>query len=304
MRIAHDPLIGSAMNTPSLLLTVVMVVALPACSRDSSPVSPSPTTPGTSTRPTWSLSGVVTERFQGVDIPVLEATVSIADGSDAGRSIATDDIGNYEFNGLEQGAFTVRATRTGYELSAQVVELTADHTLDFALRRVSQSVTFAFDGDIGPSDFGTGIPRGARVSGTFTISANTRPTTPSREDPSNPNRVDYFGVSVEFTVTSSQGSESVSGNDPSTSYISIANGPPFGDSYSVIVRGGFSAGRIAGVLIDQFIWVVSAPESLFGNTSLPLSAFSLDRLGSRLCIGDCFRGEILEGDIDSWSVRP
>ena len=289
---------------PALLLTALMAVASAACTGDSGPVSPTPTTRDTPAVPIWSLSGVVRERFQGVDIPVLGATVSIADGADAGRSIVADDAGNYEFNGLEQGDFTVRATGTGYELSSQVVELTADQRLDFALRRVSRPVTFAFDGDVGRSDFGTGVPPGARVSGTFTISANTLPTTPSREDPSNPDRVDYFGVAVEFTVTSSRGSESVSGNDPSTSYISIANGPPFGDSYSVIVRGGFSAGRIAGVRVDQFIWVVSATESLFANTSLPLCAFSLDRLGSRLCIGDCFRGEILEGDIDSWSVQP
>ncbi len=294
---------GPHSRIPALLLTAAMAVALAACSGDSGPASPTPATGDTPAGiPTWSLSGVVRERFQAVDIPVPGATVSIADGSDAGGSIVTDDTGNYEFNGLEQGEFTVRATRIGYELGSQVVSLTADRSLDFELRRVSQPVTFAFEGNISQSAFGTGIPPGARIAGTFTVSANTPPTTPSREDPSNPNRVDYFGVAVEFTITSSRGSESVSGNDPSTSYISIANGPPFGDSYSVIVRDGFGAGRIAGVLIEQFIWVVSAPESVFMNASLPLSAFSLDRLGSRLCIGDCFRGEIVEGDIDSWSV--
>ena len=294
---------GLDSRIPTRLLAAGMAVALVACSRDSGPVSPTPTTRGTPAVPTWSLSGVVTERFQAVDLPVLGATVSIADGPDASRNTVTDDAGTYEFNGLEQGEFTVRATRIGFELGSQVVALTADRRLDFELRRVSQPLTCAFEGNIGQADFGAGIPPGARIGGTFTVSANTPPTTPSREDPFNPDRVDYFGVAVEFTVTSSRGSESVSGNDPSTSYISIANGPPFGDSYSVIVREGFSAGSIAGVQIDQFIWVVSAPESLFMHTSLPLSAFSLDRLGSRLCIGDCFRGEILEGAIDSWRVR-
>ena len=44
---------------------------------------------------------------------------------------------------------------------------------------------------------------------------------------------------------------------------------------------------------------MSAPSSLFSNKSLPSTPFSLERLGSRLCIGDCFNGEILEGEITS-----
>ena len=109
---------------------------------------------------------------------------------------------------------------------------------------------------------------------------------------------------MEFTVTSSRGVEPVSGNNPSNSYISIANGPPFGDSYSVIVNGGFDSGRIAGVALDRFVWVVSAGDTLFSTTALPLEAFSLDRLGNRLCLGACFNGPRVEGDIYAWRLVP
>ena len=104
---------GLVGRIPTRLLAAGMAVALVACSRDSGPVSPTPTTRDTPAVPTWSLSGVVTERFQTVDLPVLGATVSIADGPDASRNTVTDDTGTYEFNGLEQGEFTVRATRNG-----------------------------------------------------------------------------------------------------------------------------------------------------------------------------------------------
>ena len=177
---------GLHSRIPALLLTALMAVASAACKGDSGPVSPTPTTRDAPAVPTWSLSGLVTERFQAVDLPVPGATVSIAEGPDTGRSIVTNNGGNYEFNGLEQGDFTVRATGTGYELSSQVVELRADRRLDFALRRVSRPVTFAFDGGVGRSDSGTGIPLGARVSGTFTISANTPPTTPQPGGPVQP----------------------------------------------------------------------------------------------------------------------
>ena len=158
---------GLDSRIPTRLLAAGMAVALVACSRDSGPVSPTPTTRDTPAVPTWSLSGVMTERFQAVDLPVLGATVSIADGPDASRNTVTDDTGTFEFNGLEQGEFTVRATRFGYELGSQVVALTADRRLEFELRRVSQPVTFAFEGNIRQADFGAGIPLGARVGGTF-----------------------------------------------------------------------------------------------------------------------------------------
>ncbi len=167
----------------------------------------------------------------------------------------------------------------------------------------SANVTFAVRGvvgrdchvcGVGSAQFGTGIPAGTPLAATFTFDPRTPPT-PTFE----PNRVDYFGVSVLVTV----GSASLSGNDPSMAKIQIADGPPYGDSYSLIVDGGFRTGSIAGVSIDHFIWVVSGPSSLFLGTDLPVEPFALTRLGSRVCIGNCFRGRILEGRIDSLTDR-
>ena len=117
-------------------------------------------------------------------------------------------------------------------------------------------VLFSFQGVVGKDcfvcgagskGFGRGVPPGTPVSGIFMFDSNTRPT-PSFQ----PNRVDYFGVSVEFTV----GTETIRGNNPARAKIQIYNGPPSGDSYSLIAEGGFSSGTIAGVRIDEFIWVV------------------------------------------------
>ena len=152
--------------------------------------------------------------------------------------------------------------------------------------------TFAFEGvvgrdcfvcEAGSGAFGRGVPPGTPLRGRFTFDPDTRPTASFE-----PNRVDYFGVSVRLTV----GAESVSGNTPSRAKIQIHNGPPSGDSYSLIVEGGFSSGSIAGVRIDKFSWVVSGTASLFSDTSLPPVPFSLDR------------GQILEGQISRVSLAP
>jgi hypothetical protein len=170
-------------------------------------------------------------------------------------------------------------------------------------------VTFAFEGVIGlscfvcgagSSSFGTGVAPGTRLTGTYTFDRTTPPTSSAQ-----PNRLYYYGVIVEFTV----GSESVTGNDASQARIEIANGPPQGDSYSLIALGGFRSGTIAGRSIDQFTWVVSGSSSLFSDTSLPPTpaVFSRERFtgqSTRICIGACFAGAILEGSIDALTPAP
>lgn len=158
-------------------------------------------------------------------------------------------------------------------------------------------VTFEFEGIIGLSchicvdssdNFGTGVAPGTPFFGRYTFDSNVAAT------PTNsPNRVNYFGLSIEISI----GTEFVNDNDPSTSRVTIANGPPEGDSYS-LYSSAFSSGSIAGVYIDTFSWVVSADSSLFADLDLPTSPeFFGPRVGSRICIGDCFNGEILEGEI-------
>ena len=169
------------------------------------------------------------------------------------------------------------------------------------------SVTFSFEGVIGlscfvcsagSSSFGTGVAPGTRLTGTYSFDPTTPPT-PSLE----PTRVYYYGVTVQFTV----GSESVKGNDPSQARIEIANGPPQGDSYSLVVLGGFRSDTIAGRGIVQFVWVLNDTSDLFSNTSLPLTpTFFRGQYGvaSRVCIGACFAGAILEGSINALTPAP
>lgn len=168
-------------------------------------------------------------------------------------------------------------------------------------------ITFRFQGIVGldcffcgpgSDEFGSGVAPGTQLDGSFTFNPLTLPTSTSQ-----PDRVAYVGVAVEVTV----GNESVSGNDPSMARIEIANGPPSGDSYSLIVEGGFDTGTIAGVRIDQFTWVVSAPSTLFADTSLPSDpSFFGPLLGSRVCLGDCYWGAVLvlEGSIDALQLAP
>ena len=160
-------------------------------------------------------------------------------------------------------------------------------------------VTFSFSGTIdrvGSCPFGLGVAPGTRLSGRFTFSTTARPT-PSFQ----PERVDYFGVSAEVTV----GAETIRANDPALAKIQIHDGPPSGDSYSVIVEGGFNMGTIAGRRIERFVWVVSGGPALFSDLSLPEDPrFFGPRLGSRVCLGECFTRSTLEGTIhDLWAVE-
>ena len=157
----------------------------------------------------------------------------------------------------------------------------------------SQTITFGFSGTISHSGGCLTVPPGTPFSGRFTFNTAT-PATPSFQ----PTRVDYFGVSVEITV----GSESIRNNDPARGKIQIHNGPPSGDSYSVIVEGGFNTGGISGRWMEDFVWVVSGGPSMFSDLSLPTGPnFFGPLVGSRVCIGDCFNTQVLEGRItDLW----
>ena len=154
------------------------------------------------------------------------------------------------------------------------------------------SVTFSFAGTVSPGSGGfAGVAPGTRLTGTYTFDP-TAPPMPTSE----PTRVSYFGVIVQFTV----GSELVTGNDPFQARIEIHNGPPQGDSYSLVALGGFRSGTIAGRTIDQFLWVVSGTASLFSDTSLPRTpTFFGPQLGSRVCIAGC---GALEGSITALTL--
>jgi len=125
-------------------LTVVPCVSLLilaiACGDD----SPSPTTP-TTTTPTsttsWSLSGIV-RASAPTSTPLAGATLRVIDGPDEGKTATTDNVGVYEFTGLEQAGFRVSASADGYSTVTESVTLTSNVTLDFELQPILTVLTF------------------------------------------------------------------------------------------------------------------------------------------------------------------
>src|SRR3982751_5572840 len=72
----------------------------------------SPTTPSQapSTPTTVSLSGRVTETVGSTSFPIEGATLSFADGSNAGKTTTTNGNGDYQFSALQKGGFTVNVS--------------------------------------------------------------------------------------------------------------------------------------------------------------------------------------------------
>jgi hypothetical protein len=110
----------------------------------------------TTTASTFSLSGQVTDSTNS--IPISDATVSIADSSNAGRSATTDGSGNYAFAELQPAGFIVNVTATGYVTSSKGVTLTANQTLLFPLARVTTASTITVHGTVTDGTSGGVLP--------------------------------------------------------------------------------------------------------------------------------------------------
>lgn len=112
------------------LATILLATA--AC-RTSNLTPPSPSAPtATPTSATFSLTGQVTDAT--TSRPIGGAAVAIADGPNAGKSTTTSSSGSYSFTGLPPSGFTVRVEASGYVSVSQPVTLTANLTVNFALR--------------------------------------------------------------------------------------------------------------------------------------------------------------------------
>lgn len=98
----------------------------------SSPTTPTqPTTPSTPT--TVSLSGRVTETVGSTAFPIEGATLTFADGSNAGKTATTNGNGDYQFSGLQKGGFTINVSASGYQTQGFGIDLTGDMTRGFTL---------------------------------------------------------------------------------------------------------------------------------------------------------------------------
>lgn len=143
---------------PKLPLTLVFVFAAAACGGGTGaangPTSPTATTPPAIPTVAFSLSGLVsdstaTSRYAD-GIP--EATITITDGPNAGRSVEGDASGHYSMSGLQPGTYTITASfkqDAGYftgpvtwafpfvpqskVITLSTNQLTLNQTLDFSL---------------------------------------------------------------------------------------------------------------------------------------------------------------------------
>jgi hypothetical protein len=208
-----------------------MAVVVSACggsaSSSSAPVPPTPTAV------TFSLNGQITDGATAVAI--AGATVSVADGSNAGKSATTDASGNYSLSGLQSSGFTVIVSASGYQTFSKGTTLTASQTLSFQLARVpvapstftvsgtatdgtshgvlpNIAVQIADGANAGKSTTtdGSGTYGIAGVTpGTFTLSASavSYETTSTQVTVSTTTRVDFVlqrvAPSCSFTVTPS-----------------------------------------------------------------------------------------------------
>lgn len=91
------------------------------------------------------MSGHVNESDPTSDAALSNTRLEFLDGSNAGKTATTDGGGNHTIAGLNQGGFSVRASKNGYDSQTLGVTLGNNLILNFALvptfRIVTQTVT-------------------------------------------------------------------------------------------------------------------------------------------------------------------
>jgi hypothetical protein len=179
------------MPTAKLACVVLLVTLIStwACS-DSNGTAPSPSPSPSPT--TFSLSGKIND--SDTSAAVAGATVSVADGPNAGQSATTDSSGNYSFTALQQSGFTVSVSAPSYISQSLGVTLTSNRTLNFSLRPQPMGITL--NGRV--TDAATGGPiAGAVVS----INGRYRGTTDNAGQFSVAGLLDY-GRNYDYTYVS------------------------------------------------------------------------------------------------------
>jgi hypothetical protein len=119
------------------------------------------------------------------------------------------------------------------------------------------------------SPFGAGVAPGTPFTGHVTFDPNTTPVALSTLATSR--AVRFFGVSVDFTV----GSQTVSGNNPTTSFIELDSGTTF-EQFTVTVNDGFSSGQIGGLPINVGVFNLQIVPTQFPNATLPADPHVFD----------------------------
>jgi hypothetical protein len=189
---------------------------------------------------TYAISGSITPASVGSG-----ATVALGGGSSAATT--ADSNGNYSFNGLANGSYTVTATKSGASFSPSNQAVTINGANRSAVNFTSQAATYTISGSITPGSLGFGatVALGGTSSATttadnngnysFTSVANGSYTvTPSKSgvsfNPSNqPVTINGTNQSaINFTAQTAAQSNvqliqrAVNGNEGTTSSMSLA----------------------------------------------------------------------------------
>lgn len=207
---------------------VFLLVAMACGGGNSTPTSPSATPAPT----TFSLSGQVTDSATGAAIS--GATLSIADGPNAGRSATTDASGNYNFTALQQSGFTVNVTATGYLPSSRGVTLTSNQTVSLQLTRISFQGTWsgttgqgrALSFVVNSANGITTLTATYLIQGSNCSSSTTSTTTFGTPVPITNNSFTFQGTSLifsgTFSSTSAASGTATFNNPPATGCSGIA----------------------------------------------------------------------------------
>jgi hypothetical protein len=144
---------------------LVLLLALVAVGISCGGSTPSPLS---STSSTFILSGQVTDSVTGGS--VIGASVSVADGLNAGRSATVDALGNYSIPALQQSGFTVTVSAVNYASQSKAVTLTSNQR--FRFNSLGQSSTSRVYGLV--PGFGSHAQRPGAPSGSVPFLAAVR----------------------------------------------------------------------------------------------------------------------------------
>ena len=92
-----------------------------------------PAPPGPPPNARFTVSGTVVETPG--NFPIRDATVTVTTGAPSGASTRTDGNGRYTLSGVAAGSVTIRASKQEYDGVDQAINLRADQTLNFTLKK-------------------------------------------------------------------------------------------------------------------------------------------------------------------------
>jgi len=95
-----------------------------------------PAPPGPTPDARFTVSGTVVETPG--NFPVRNATVTVTTGATSGASTRTDGNGRYTLSSVAAGPVTIRASKTEYDSGDQAINLRANATLDFSMKKTGK----------------------------------------------------------------------------------------------------------------------------------------------------------------------